>query len=65
MFMSHYATEVCKCPEMVLWGDGLTDITLSHQYGESKGGEMRHYVDLEYIDTELHQKAQNIIKNEL
>lgn len=50
---------------MVLWGDGLTDITLSHQYGESKGGEMRHYVDLNYIDTELHQKAQNIIENEL
>ena len=50
---------------MVGWSDELTAVILSHSYSESKGGEMRHYVDLKYIDTELHQKAQNIIENEL
>ena len=50
---------------MVLWGDGLTAVLLSHEYGKSKGGEMRHYVNLEYLDYTLHKKAQNIIKNEL
>lgn len=50
---------------MVLWGDGVTVVTLSHEYGKSKGGEMRHYVNLEYLDYTLHKKAQNIIKNEL
>lgn len=50
---------------LVLWGDGVTAVTLSHEYGKSKGGDMRHYVNLEYLDYTLYKKAQNIIKNEL
>lgn len=47
------------------WSDGKTSILLSYLYGESKGGEMRHYVKLEYGDMQLLDEAQNIIANEL
>lgn len=47
------------------WFDGKTAVIIKYQYGESKGGEMRHYVDLEYSDMQLSQEAQNIITNEL
>lgn len=49
----------------VLWNDGTTAVELSHSYSESKGGEMRHYVNIEYTDIELFREAQNIITNEL
>jgi hypothetical protein len=48
-----------------VWIDGKTGILLTYEYGESKGGEMRHYVKLEYSDMELIGKAQDIIANEL
>ena len=47
------------------WIDGPTAIVLTYKYGESKGGEMRHYVDLEYSDMQLYNEARNIITNEL
>ena len=47
------------------WIDGPTAIVLTYNYGESKGGEMRHYVDLRYADMQLTNEAQNIITNEL
>lgn len=47
------------------WFDGQTAILLTYEYGESKGGEMRHYVNLGYSDMGLINKAQNIITNEL
>lgn len=47
------------------WIDGPTAIVLTYKYGESKGGEMRHYVNLRYADMQLNNKAQNIITNEL
>ena len=47
------------------WFDGKTFVIIKYQYGESKGGEMRHYVDLEYSDAQLSREAQNIITNEL
>ena len=47
------------------WYDGTTSIFLTYEYGESKGGEMRHYVNLEYTDMVLYNKAQDIITNEL
>ena len=47
------------------WIDGPTAIVLTYQYGESKGGEMRHYVDLKYTDMQLNQEAHNIVTNEL
>ena len=47
------------------WFDGQTAILLTYKYGESKGGEMRHYVNMEYSDMGLVNKAQNIITNEL
>lgn len=47
------------------WIDGPTAIVLTYKYGESKGGEMRHYVDLRYADMQLTNEAQNIITNEL
>ena len=50
---------------LVLWGDGLTAVLLSYEYGKSKGGTMRHYVNLEYTDLTLFKEAQNIIQNEL
>lgn len=51
--------------KVVAWSDGKTVIELSHTYGESKGGEMRYYVDIRYTDIELFRKSQNIISNEL
>lgn len=48
-----------------MWIDGKTGVLLTYEYGESKGGEMRHYVNLEYSDMELIGKAQDIIANEL
>lgn len=48
-----------------LWIDGPTAVILTYNYGESKGGEMRHYVDLEYSDMQLYNEARNIITNEL
>lgn len=50
---------------LVFWGDGLTAVLLSHEYGKSNGGEMRHYVNLEYIDLTLLKESLNTIKNEL
>ena len=50
---------------LVFWGDGLTAVLLSHEYGKSNGGEMRHYVNLEYTDLTLFKEAKNIIQNEL
>ena len=50
---------------LVFWGDRLTAVLLSHEYGKSNGGEMRHYVNLEYTDLTLFKEAQNIIQNEL
>lgn len=50
---------------MVVWGDRLTAVILSHRYSKSKGGEMRHYVNLEYIDLTLLKESLNTIKNEL
>ena len=47
------------------WIDGPTAIVLTYKYGESKGGEMRHDVDLRYADMQLTNEAQNIITNEL
>lgn len=47
------------------WIDGPTAIVLTYKYGESKGGEMRHYVNLRYEDMQLNNEAQNIITNEL
>ena len=47
------------------WIDGPTAIVLTYQYGESKGGEMRHYVDLKYTDMQLNLEAHNIVTNEL
>ena len=47
------------------WIDGPTAIILTYKYGESKGGEMRHYVDLKYTDMQLNQEAHNIVTNEL
>lgn len=49
----------------VIWNDGTTAVELSYSYSESKGGEMRHYVNIEYIDIQLYTEAQNIITNEL
>lgn len=49
----------------VVWNDGTTAVELSHSYSESKGGEMRHYVNIEYTDIALFREAQNIITNEL
>ena len=48
-----------------MWIDGKTGVLLTYKYGESKGGEMRYYVNLEYSDMELLGKAQDIITNEL
>lgn len=47
------------------WSDDNSSILLTYLYGESKGGEMRHYVNLEYADNQLLDEAQNIITNEL
>ena len=47
------------------WFDNDTGIMLTYKYGESKGGEMRHYVDLMYGDLKLSGEAENIITNEL
>ena len=49
----------------ICWNDGTTGVILSYTFSESRGGEMRHYVNLEYWDLKLHKEAQNIIKNEL
>lgn len=49
----------------IRWNDGTTGVILSYTFSESRGGEMRHYVNLEYWDVKLHKEAQNIIKNEL
>ena len=48
-----------------IWVDGPTSVCLTYKYGESKGGEMRHYVDLWYSDMQLYNEARNIITNEL
>lgn len=47
------------------WFDGQTAIILTYKYGKSKGGEMRHYVNLEYSDMALINKAQNLVTDEL
>lgn len=47
------------------WIDGQATIVLTYKYGQSKGGEMRHYVDLQYADIQLNNEAQNIITSEL
>ena len=47
------------------WIDGPTAILLTYHYGESKGGEMRHYVDLRYTDLHLNKEAQDIVNSEL
>lgn len=47
------------------WSDGQTAILLTYMYGQSKGGEMRHYVNLEYSDMALINKAQNLVTDEL
>lgn len=49
----------------VFWNDGTTAVELSHSYSESKGGEMRYYVNIEYTDIELFRETQRIITNEL
>lgn len=47
------------------WFDGQTAILLTYKYGKSRGGEMRHYVNLEYSDMALINKAQNLVTDEL
>lgn len=47
------------------WFDGQTIITLQYQYAMSKGGEMKHYVYLSYIDLKLSTKEYEIIQSEL
>ena len=49
----------------ISWRDGTTSVILSYVYDESKGGEMRHYVILEYSDIELLRETHNITSNEL
>lgn len=48
-----------------MWIDRNTFIFLTYQYAESKGGEMRHYVELSYSDTSLMDEAEEIINGEL
>ena len=49
----------------ISWRDGTTAVILSYVYGESKGGEMRYYVIMEYSDIELLRETHNITSNEL
>ena len=49
----------------ISWNDGTTAVILSYIFGESKGGEMRYYVILEYSDVELLRETHNITANEL
>lgn len=47
------------------WNSVSTMINLSYIYCESKGGEMRHYVTLNYLDTILFLEQDRIINDEL
>lgn len=54
-----------KFDNFLYWSDHHTSITLYYFYGKSNGGDMRHYVTLEYSDLNLKAKANQIISDEL
>ena len=51
--------------EGVMWLDENTRVNLTQIYGESKGGDMRYYIQLQYVDITLALEAIQIISDEL